>query len=122
MFSYEVISSERRSVVTGAGRIVADDAVGAMGALAEDALFDPTYDVIIDLRSIDYVSSVDDIWRLTGALTKLHGSYQGRIALLVRGDRYRYLADLMCEIVTTAGMRMAVFDDHDAATAWLGGV
>jgi len=93
----------------------------ALKKLAADPRFDAQTEVLLDLRDIKCELSTLDIYELASFLAWPDPALPTRkkIAVLVNSGAEFDHASFLQMCTANAGIRLAVFDDYDAADAWL---
>ena len=92
----------------------------ALKKLAADPQFDSQTEVLLDLRDVKCQMSTLDIYELASFMAWPDPALptRKRIAVLVNGPQFDHASFLqMC--TANAGVRLAAFDDYDAADNWL---
>jgi hypothetical protein len=120
MVRYEIVSAERLVVVTGTGKLTAQEIIEAQNAVRVDPAFDPSFDVLADYR--DVTGTDLDRTSLTVIAHNAPFAPSARRAFVVRGQ-YGFGLARMYGILTELEKRSDVVrvfaDDMDGALAWV---
>lgn len=118
-YRYEINSAARRVTVIGEGDSDFAGSVAFIRALTADAEYRPEYDLLVDLRGLEYTASNTEVLGFRQTINELRALFRGRIALVVSGLVRYGTARMLSQIVEPIGVRMEAFRDIDAARAWL---
>ena len=118
-FMHKIFPIDRRGEVRAEGPINLSQCIQAMVELAEDFEFDPTFNVLVDLRNMEYVPSTSDARALASRLAELKLYFQGRIGIVVSGSFLFGMARMTCILAEVAGFKMIPFRDYDSAFQWV---
>ena len=91
--------------VIAEGPIDFQSSISAMLALVADPEFNPDFQIIVDLRRIQYEPNTADLSKVTDALAGLRSRFRGPITLLV-AEKELYMARLACIMASAAGVKM----------------
>ncbi len=112
---------DRRIQVTARGQVDFRESLAAGVALTKRPDFQPDYNVLVDVREIEFSPSAPEIEDFGRALARFKESFQGRIAVLVEGLLMFGLARMTCSVAEANGFPMRPFTDLEEACAWLEG-
>ncbi|MEP6701748.1 MAG: hypothetical protein ABJB04_02080 [Betaproteobacteria bacterium] len=110
-------------VVDATGILDLAESKAALKKLAADPQFDATTEVLLDLRDVTCEMTTLDIYELASFMAWPDPALPTRrnIAVLVEGRAGFDHASFLQMCTANAGIRLAAFDDYDAANAWLNG-
>ena len=117
----EFFAAEHLIVMDAAGTLDLSASKAALKKLTEDPEFDAKSEILMDLRDIDCVMTIADIFELANAMAWPNPTLPTfkKVAVLVSGsvefDHAKFLA--LC--ASNRGLRIAAFDDYDKAGDWL---
>lgn len=118
-FTHSLFQDEQRVTVIGEGPITIPDCFEAMDAVAEDDKFQPFFSVLVDLHSLEYAPSIQDVQHIASKLGTLKTHFQGKVAVLVSGDFLYGMLRMTCVMAEFVGFKMHAFKDYDEAIQWL---
>lgn len=116
---YQISHEEQLATVLAEGRINLSECVKAIEDLGKDETFDPSYNVLVDLRNMEYSPSTGDAYAIVLTLRRLKTFYQGRIGLVVSGTFLFGMARMTGLLAEAAGFSMVPFQDYDLAYQWV---
>jgi general stress protein 26 len=114
--SYQIDQEARLGRVTGAGKADLDDLLGVMRELAENPAFAPEFDLVADLRRLDYLPSLREIRQLASRFEEVQASFPPRVAIVVRDRVQMHLGRFAAGILR---FDMSLFDDPAEADRWV---
>ncbi len=112
-------------VMTADGTLDLDASKLALKSLAADPGFDATCEVLLDLRDIHCLLSINDIYAIGAHMAYPNAALptNKKIAILVDGHSASNLALNHAQFLTVCaenrGLSMNAFDNYDDADAWL---
>ncbi len=118
-FEFTLSGRDRRIQVTAHGPMDFRESLAAGVTLTKRPDFQPHYGVLADLREIEFAPSAPEIEHFGRALARFKESFQGRIAVLVKGQLMFGLARMTCSVAEANGFPMRPFTDLEEACAWL---
>jgi|GEM_PF-3400670 len=81
-YSHKIYRESKTAIVKANGPIDLRSSIAAMKALAKDKNFDPHFNVIVDLRQMDFTPTAADIFAIKDSLSVMKSSYSGEITVL----------------------------------------
>lgn len=81
-YSHKIYREYKTAIVKAAGPIDLQSSIAAMKDLSNDKNFDPHFNVIVDLRKMDFTPTSKDIFGIKDSLTVMKSSYSGEITVL----------------------------------------
>ena len=118
VFTFEINDAEKLCLVVGKGRISFDSSVKAMHTLANDPGFNPDYNIIVDLRAINYHPTYKEVLDIKNNLVFMKASFGKKIAIVTNGFMMA-LAELVSRLSQLSGMTVSAFSDIDTAREWM---
>ena len=118
-FSYTINEDEKTARVVATGTVTLESCIEIMKRLADDPEFKPDYHIFVDLRTMDYLPSNDEIEEIIATLSTLKEVYKSRIALLVEGKIQMFIAKLACLLSKRSGFEIEPFTVLEEAEAYL---
>jgi hypothetical protein len=118
-YRYEIDPAARRVIVVGEGDGDFASSVAFMRTLTADAAYRPEFDLLADLRGLEYTASSTEVQGFRRTFDELRTLFRGRIAVVVSGLVRYGIARMLSQTVESSGVRMEAFRDVDAARAWL---
>ncbi len=121
MFSY-VIHPARQRIDAHVGAITSRaELLEGMKALLDDAAFDPTFGILIDLRELERAPSVPELADLANFVRSRAVSPDARRAFVTSSPVFYGLALLFTKLARAAVARYRVFRAIEDAESWLAG-
>lgn len=113
-YTYTIYPEKNLAIVTGNGWIDLNMSLKAMDDLYKDPIFKSHYCVIVDLRRIEYLSSINDLKKIAHALVGKRDKFINKHALVMSG-RYESLGELVSLYTTAEGFNLKVFTSFQDA-------
>lgn len=118
-FDCRVLTEERIAYVTAQGPIDMRAAVEAMGELARNPEFDPSFGVVIDLREMNYRPSLGELRVIAWALAHERFALPKRVAVVLSESVKRTRARVYDRFGRMAGLGLQLFPNMTEADAWV---
>jgi hypothetical protein len=107
-YTHTIYPEKNLAIVTGNGWIDLNMSLKAMDDLYKDPTFKSHYYVIVDLRRIEYLSSIDDLKKIAHALVEKKDKFKNKHALVMSG-LYEPLGELVSLFTTDEDFDLNVF-------------
>lgn len=113
-YTHIIYTEKNLAIVTGNDRVDLNMSLKAMDDLYKDPAFKSHYCVIVDLRLIEYLSSIDDLRKIAQALVQKKDIFKSKHAL-VMSDSYKPLGELVSLYTTAENFNLTVFTNFQDA-------
>lgn len=88
-------------------------------SIVENPLYHSTYDILVDIRNIEYTPIIDEIFAISDFIISIKENFKGKTALI--SDKYVLfkLFKLSTLFVSKKGVHSKIFKEVDDALLWL---
>ena len=117
-FIFEIISENSICIITGKGQITFEETVNAMNFIAFHPDFDPDFNVIVDLRLINYHPSYKDLQGIISAMKVLKDRFKNKVAIIT-DYKLDVIAKLFVIYNKQAGIKIRSFTNREKADLWI---
>ena len=121
MFSYVIHPSRNRIDAHVGAATSGAELVNGMETLLDDAAFDPTYGILIDLTELERAPSVAELADLANFVRSRAVTAGARRAFVTSSPVFYELAQLFTTLARAAVAKYRVFRTSEDAERWLGG-
>lgn len=117
-FTYQILPSEKLCLIVATGSINYESSVNALYSLAEKPGFEKEFNILADLRSIDYHPSYLEILKFHKNMVFMKDHFKGKIAI-VTTNFFWVVGELVTQLSRPYGFNILAFRDMDEADAWI---
>lgn len=118
VFTYEMDEARKLCIVVAMGRITFESSIDSMNTVVNTPGFEKDFNVIVDLRLINYHPTYSEMLGLKSHMISLKGHFQNKIVLVTSGVLW-IVAELMSKFLRGEGMNVFAFRDMDETMRWL---
>lgn len=111
-FKYKIFQQQTIIVVQAENVIDIHSCIQAMRDVVMDNNFDPQFNIIVDLRKMDYDPSTSELFQIRDSLNALYRHFKGKI-ILVTTKEILYLAKVVCLLAEIYNIRMSAVNQYN---------
>ena len=110
-YRWTVDPAHRLVRVTGSGPADREQTAAAIRAVAGDPAYRSDFNILFDVRDLDYIPSLEDAWHFQHVFRSLHESYRGTIVMVVTGTVRYGVGRMVGTLLGLVGVRMETFQE-----------
>ena len=95
------------------------DITALMMIVVSDPLYQPEYDLIVDLRDVKYTPIVSEILQISKSIVTMKEHFKGKTALIASGDLLYSMFKITAQYTSGRGVEANIFRDIEEALAWI---
>lgn len=118
LFTYEIKVNEKLCHVVASGNITFQSTLEALHTLANAPGFKKDFNVLADLRQINYHPTYNEVLGLQQHLVSMKDNFQNKIAM-VTTNFFWVIGELVSNLSRPCGINILAFNDIEKARQWI---
>ena len=107
------------TTIIPSGKYSLKDIKSLISLVVSDPDYNPDYNVIVNLREVNYTPVVSEIIEISDFVVTIKQSFRAKTAIITKSELMYQMFKLAAHYTSKQGLRSNIFKDMDTAKEWL---